>query len=123
MPPRWVSLFIGFISWNHIKSLLATTSAVHRTHQPEPSAITPRENDDDQFSEHFITIISKCGTTTTNATESNHSRLRTFIIHNNLEDIIPECNENSVETFKTYFLKYLVKDVYNRMPFLIDMFE
>jgi len=81
---------------------LATTSAVHRTNQPEPSTITPGENEDDQFNEHFITITSKCGTTTTNVTESNHSRLRTFIRHNNPEDIIPECisNANSVETVK-----------------------
>ena len=75
--------------------------------------------------EHFITITSKCCTATTNVTESNHSRLRTFIRHRNPEDITPECisNANSEETFKTYFLEFFVKDVYNRMPFPLDMFE
>ena len=43
-----------------------------------------------------------------------------------LWDTIPECikkNANSVDTFKTHCLKFLVKDVYNCMHFPIDTLE
>ena len=42
-----------------------------------------------------------------------------------LWDTIPECikNVNSVDTFKTHCLKFLVKDVYNCMHFPIDTLE
>ena len=42
-----------------------------------------------------------------------------------LWDTIPECikNANSVDTFRTHCLKFLVKDVYNCMHFPIDTLE
>ena len=41
----------------------------------------------DQFNEHFATIKSKFGTTTTTVNQSNYSRLRTYIRQKNPENV------------------------------------
>ena len=74
--------------WNHIKSSLATTSAVQprltiQNLQPQPHAKMMA----DQFNEHFATITLKCCTTTTTVNQSNYSRLRTYIRQKNPENV------------------------------------
>ena len=76
------------VIWNHIKSSLATTSAVQprltiQNFQPQPHAKMMA----DQFNEHFATITSTFGTTTTTINQSNYTRLRTYIRQKNPENL------------------------------------